>query len=758
MMNPNALPQSATLQDFQQFGDDINSSDYNDTLNAMQYMQGQRQPTGGLNRLPQVTVPMQEGGGMEEAMMQEQDMPIQSMSPEEQAMMMQQVEQEDPRQPNPEAQALAQQVASYGRGGDKLLLHVRPDELEGLSSMLTFTINPTTGMPEAFINKLVRAGKRAVKGAVKGVKNVVKSDAFKTIAPIAFAIAAPYALAHFGAFGLTSVGAMSPLAFGATTGLGSLVGNLAAGRSFKDAAKAGIISGVTAGTFRGVSNKMAGKTFMGDPSKPVGTSFYDNPTGSGNTQLYNADGVAVDASGVAKGTSGFGYASPSASNASSGVSDVGTSYGVEVGSGSAPTASQQIAVADTYGNAPVGLDRYVPPSATPSYSPTPEMGGTIVPGGAPKSFDTQAFLADQGTTNISGGFDQTANSIPRGPGAPNLFQRTTSAIGEYVPESVKDISSAIGQDYNPMTKAGLMNIATKGISGDVGGSYVDLQNANEQARRLQEEEDDRLKREGYTVSYPDGYGSQRVVYDSNGVVPIRTVAEILNRALGGGRYQYRGRTVYEPTEDVVETAQGGLISLGIGGFLDKTKTLLTRGYENKEPDITTVPTEEQQSESFSNEATNIEEQQIIDAYLKVVNEQPSEVETVYAPGTGARRQLEEAFKARNMPLPFAQGGLISMARGSEFSGMVPGDGGGMEDNVYMPIKEGPEQVGTLAVSPSEYVVDSYTMAALGGGNPAEGAKVMDETIKKIREKAYGNTKQPKEVDGLSALTPMVQGV
>ena len=740
-MNPNALPQSATLQDFQQFGDNINSSDYNDTLNAMQYMQSQRQPTGGLNRLPQVTVPMQEGGGMEEAMMQEQNMPIQSMSPEEQAMMMQQVEQEDPRQPNPEAQALAQQVASYGRGGDKLLLHVRPDELEGLSSMLTFTINPTTGMPEAFINKIVRAGKRLVKGAAKGVKNVVTSKAFKTIAPIALAIAAPYALAYLAPAGTfagatlgAQVAAMGPLAFGAATGVGSLTGNLLAGRSFKDSAKAGLISGFTAGTFRGVSNKMAGKTFMGDPSKPVGTSFYDNPTGAGNTPLYNADGVRVDSSGAVKGTSGFDYAPPSAS---SGTSDVGISYGQQVGPDSfvgPPTQSASEAIA----SAPVD--------------------GPIIPGGAPKNFDTQAFLADQGTTPIEGGFNQSVNSIPRGPGAPNLFQRTTSAIGEYVPESVKDISSAIGKDYNPMTKAGLMNIATKGVAGDVGGSYVDLQNANEQARRLQEEEDDRLKREGYTVSYPDGYGSQRVVYDSNGVVPIRTVAEILNRALGGGRYQYRGRTVYEPTEDVVETAQGGLISLGIGGFLDKTKTLMTRGYENKEPDITTVPTVEQQSEAFSNEATNIEEQQIINEYLKVVREQPSEVEKVYAPGTGARRQLEEAFKARNIPLPFAQGGLISMARGSEFSGMVPGDGGGMEDNVYMPIKEGPEQVGTLAVSPSEYVVDSYTMAALGGGNPAEGAKVMDETIKNIRKKAYGNTKQPKEVDGLSALTPMVQGV
>ena len=90
--------------------------------------------------------------------------------------------------------------------------------------------------------------------------------------------------------------------------------------------------------------------------------------------------------------------------------------------------------------------------------------------------------------------------------------------------------------------------------------------------------------------------------------------------------------------------------------------------------------------------------------------------------------------------------------------MVPGQGGGMDDNVYMPIKEGNKQVGTLAVSPTEYVVDSYTMAALGDGNPDEGAKVMDRTIKQIRKKAYGTTKQPNEIDGLAALRPMAQGV
>jgi len=741
MMNPNALPKSATLQDFQNFGDDLNSTDYNDTLNAMQYMQGLRQPTGGLNRLPQVTVPMQEGGGMEEAMMQEQGMSIQPMNPEEQAMMMQQVEQQEPREPNPEIQSMAQQVASYGRGGDKLLLHMRPDELQGLSSMLTITINPTTGMPEVFLNKIVRGAKRIVKGAAKGVKNVVKSDAFKTIAPIALAIAAPYAIGYFGA-GLTGsaltsyVGAMSPLAFGAATGVGSLTGNLLAGRSFKDAAKAGLISGFTAGAVRGVGNKMAGKTFMGDPTEASRQSI-----------------IASDVGPVAEGSpnvTGTGYESSTATNVASGTSGGYDDYGQLVGNTTTPTASQDVIQQSTLSSPTVAgsASRVGPPLP-------PNLSGTIVPGGVPEGFDTQAFLKTADTTPIAGGFDQTVSSIPRGPGAPNLYQRTVSTLGDYTPESVKQIGSAIGQDYNPMTKTGLMNIASKGLAGDIGGSYVDLQNANEQARRLQEEEDDRLRREGYTVEYPDGYGSQRVVYDSTGVVPVRTVAEILDRALGGGRYLYRGRTVYEPTEDVVETAQGGLISLGMGGFLDKIKTLMPTG---KEPNVTTVPTEEQQSEAFSNEATNIEDQQIIDEYLKVVREQPYEVEKIYGQGTSARRLLEEAFKARNMPLPFAQGGLISMARGSEFSGMVPGDGGGMEDNVYMPIKEGPEQVGTLAVSPSEYVVDSYTMAALGGGNPAEGAKVMDETIKNIRKKAYGNTKQPKEVDGLSALTPMVQGV
>ena len=104
------------------------------------------------------------------------------------------------------------------------------------------------------------------------------------------------------------------------------------------------------------------------------------------------------------------------------------------------------------------------------------------------------------------------------------------------------------------------------------------------------------------------------------------------------------------------------------------------------------------------------------------------------------------------------GGLMQLAAGGEFSGMVPGDGHGMEDNVYMPIKEGEEQVATLAVSPTEYVVDAHTMSALGNGNAREGARVMDHVVKNVRRQAYGTDQQPNQINGLAALRPMMERV
>jgi|TARA_B110000211_G_scaffold228106_1_gene283799 hypothetical protein len=121
----------------------------------------------------------------------------------------------------------------------------------------------------------------------------------------------------------------------------------------------------------------------------------------------------------------------------------------------------------------------------------------------------------------------------------------------------------------------------------------------------------------------------------------------------------------------------------------------------------------------------------------------------------------------------ASGGLMGMALGDmptqqaargggvdNFAGQVPGQGHGMQDNVYMPIieKQAGQQVATLAVSPDEYVLDAHTMSALGNGSADEGARYMDNMVKNIRTKAYGTEKQPNEINGLAALRPMIERV
>ena len=106
------------------------------------------------------------------------------------------------------------------------------------------------------------------------------------------------------------------------------------------------------------------------------------------------------------------------------------------------------------------------------------------------------------------------------------------------------------------------------------------------------------------------------------------------------------------------------------------------------------------------------------------------------------------------------GGLMNLMMRDLFSGQVPGQGHGMQDNVYMPIvqRQAGSQIGTLAVSPDEYVVDAHTMSALGNGSADAGANVMDQVVKNVRQKAYGTTQQPEQINGLAALRPMMERV
>ena len=66
----------------------------------------------------------------------------------------------------------AQGLASLGRYGDNMLVHMNPEELQGLASLGEITYNPVTGLPEAF----------SLKGIFKGIRK---------LAPVIAMVAAP---------------------------------------------------------------------------------------------------------------------------------------------------------------------------------------------------------------------------------------------------------------------------------------------------------------------------------------------------------------------------------------------------------------------------------------------------------------------------------------------------------------------------------------------------------------------------------------
>jgi hypothetical protein len=157
----------------------------------------------------------------------------------------------------------AQGLADFGRYGDNMLVHMNPDEVAGLMSLGNLTINPVTGLPEAFsIGNFFKPIRKIASAITKPIRKVVKSKAFKALAPLVLAVAAPYALGAlapsvFGAGATALGGALSTsgaLGYGLATGLGSMAGNLLGGARFGDAARQGLMSGATAGLFKGVGS------------------------------------------------------------------------------------------------------------------------------------------------------------------------------------------------------------------------------------------------------------------------------------------------------------------------------------------------------------------------------------------------------------------------------------------------------------------------------------------------------------------------
>ncbi len=148
--------------------------------------------------------------------------------------------------------AIAQNLASRGRNGDTTLVHMTPDEVQGLQALAmaqggSLTINPETGLPEASF----------------------LSDTFKAIAPTLIGAGLTY----------FSGGAINPMMAGA------LVGGVQAVR--KDDIGAGLMAGLGAYGGAGMANSF---TAMGTPaSTATGLKTGQGGTGLKAPELANID-------------------------------------------------------------------------------------------------------------------------------------------------------------------------------------------------------------------------------------------------------------------------------------------------------------------------------------------------------------------------------------------------------------------------------------------------------------------------------------
>ena len=114
-------------------------------------------------------------------------------------------------------QKQAQNLASKGRGGDTMLVHMRPDEVAGLMALGTISRNPSTGLPEHWL------------GATLGGLGALALAPMTGGTSLGFLAASPFVAQGLGA------------------GLGQFAEGMIMGQKPRDALERGVYTGIGAG-------------------------------------------------------------------------------------------------------------------------------------------------------------------------------------------------------------------------------------------------------------------------------------------------------------------------------------------------------------------------------------------------------------------------------------------------------------------------------------------------------------------------------
>ena len=632
---------------------------------------------------------------------------------------------------------LSSLMAMQGRYGDTELVHMSKPEIQGLASLGQLTINPDTGLPEAFSLKSL----------------------LPVIGGIAGSILLPGAGTALGAgLGASAVGA----------GLGTAAGGLLAGQKPGEA----LLGGLTSGLMSYGIGSLLGSTGVEQALKPVETAL---PTGVAESSIpATTQGLAGQAgqayggfdalSGVGE-FGGFGYDVLPPAGSMVGVKDVApktilgfeTAPAVAKGQVYAPSELMKMGVTpstattldiakqkltDPLTYAPLGAAALTGGLDKPYEAPEPEarkpietdfgkvelVGGDVrrpipteeefrrraVEGGSERYFDPYRYVRTAAEGGIVG-LQQGGMATPQAPSA--MSAMLTPPVQQ--PQPIQPINIAVQppqqqpQQPQPMTPMGqgpaplpdqqkefmkLMDMEEQ-VQGQKQAAA--LQGTSALANLLS-------SAEGMMQQYPQTSPSGQAVQPPS--PPPMTYGSQVNLGLASG--------------GTVNAFGGGFMKI-IADMVQQIKDKQSRGEDIKIPFSGGRGMNQLLSRGvYSNTSSPATSTQSLGG--------AASMNQLLARPVYSRQAAEGGIVEYN------QGGMPSQGQ-PYFEGQVEGPGDGQSDEVAFRVDGG--QVDGAMLSPDEYVLAADVVSAIGNGSSDAGAAKLDQFMKNVRQDAYGTTKQ-----------------
>jgi len=308
---------------------------------------------------------------------------------------------------------VASYLAGQGRNGDTMLAHITPQEAQLLRRRGgSGTINPVTGLPEFFLDKIFKAAKGAVKGVVNAVKGVLKSPVGRILATVALATV----------LGPTAIGLS--LGSAGTAALASGAVTLAGGGSMKDALVSGAMGYIGGGgTIMGASPLSAvGGYLPGAAGSALNTGLTTGLIGAGIGKIGGMSTQDALRMGLISG------ASAAALQGLNSKSDAQMRDPNFTGEGTPPNPSNAV---DAPGAVPTAKDLL---ASNNQYS------GGLKMQGQPAGFDTSGNF--KGDYSLTGGTPAPVPGIDAATGTGTSFGGSSSGLNASVPRTIMPSGSA----------------------------------------------------------------------------------------------------------------------------------------------------------------------------------------------------------------------------------------------------------------------------------------------------------------------------